>query len=193
MWHFLWFFWVRPLPPFKWHPQFSVKLKGLKIVHILTSRNCHFRLFLGGFLTSDDMQHDASNSIWFLLKYQEIVKIGPEISLAHFVRFFVYALLHLMSYAPKFCRMKDLMKIYICGKFHQYSICGCGAKRILDWVSIHEMAPFYGVWGPYFLKYCSILLKCWREVVFNKPNSVFKKSFKILNFSLNEKHPKFTV
>ena len=109
-----------------------MKIKGLNIVHILTSRKCHFRLFLGGFLTSDDMQDDESNSTWFLWKYQEMVKIGPEISLAHFVSFFVYALLHLMSYAPKFCRMKDLIKIYTCGKFHQYSICGCEVTRILD-------------------------------------------------------------
>ena len=40
--------------------------------------------------------------------------------LAHLENFFVYALLHSMSYAPKFCQMKDLNKIYICGKFHQY-------------------------------------------------------------------------
>ena len=49
--------------------------------------------------------------------------------LAHFESFFVYALLHPMSCAPRFCQMKDLSKIYICGKFHQYSICGCEVKK----------------------------------------------------------------
>ena len=59
-----------------------------------TSRNCHFRLFLGGFLISDDMKDDALDSLWFLFKYYEMVEIGPKIFLAHFVSFFVYALLH---------------------------------------------------------------------------------------------------
>ena len=31
-----------------------------------------------------------------------MVKIGPKIFLAHFVSFFVYALLHIMSYAHDF-------------------------------------------------------------------------------------------
>ena len=38
--------------------------------------------------------------------------------LAHVRRFFVYPLIHPMSYAPKFCQMKDLIKIHICGKFY---------------------------------------------------------------------------
>ena len=41
---------------------------------------------------------------------------------------FFYALLHPMSYVPRFCQMKYIVKIYICGKFHQYSICGCEVK-----------------------------------------------------------------
>ena len=56
---------------------------------------------MGGFLSSDDMQDDASDRIRFLLNYLEMVKIGPKIFLAHFVRFFVYALLHLMSLAKR--------------------------------------------------------------------------------------------
>ena len=31
----------------------------------------------------------------------------------HFVSFLVSALLHLMSYPPRFCQMKDVIKIYI--------------------------------------------------------------------------------
>ena len=57
-------------------------------------------------LNSDDMQDDASD-----------------------MPFFVYAFLHPMSYTPRFFQVKDIIKIYICGKFHQYSICGCGVKK----------------------------------------------------------------
>ena len=54
-------------------------------------------------------------------------------------------------------------------------------------------ALFGAFLGPYSPKYCSILLKFWPEIVSNKTNTVFKKSFKILNFSLYGRHPKFTV
>ena len=40
--------------------------------------------------------------------------------------FFVYALLHPMTFdTHRFFQMKNLVKIDICDKFHQYSICGC--------------------------------------------------------------------
>ena len=55
------------------------------------------------------------------------------------------------------------------------------------------MAPFWGILSRYSPKYCSILLKFWPEVVSIKINTVFEKSFKVLNFSLNETHPNFTV
>ena len=58
-----------------------------------------------------------------------MVKIGLKTFLAHFVSFLVYALLHPMIYAPRFFQMKDLIKICICGKFHQYSISGCEVKN----------------------------------------------------------------
>ena len=70
--------------------------------------------------------------------------------MAHLDSFFVYALLYPMSCAPKFCQMKDLIKIYICGKFHQYGICSCKGKnfqRFSYWLSIHEMVPFLGFWA----------------------------------------------
>ena len=31
--------------------------------------------------------------------------------------FFVYTLLHSVSYAQRFCQMKDLIQIYVCDKF----------------------------------------------------------------------------
>ena len=73
--------------------------------------------------------------------------------------FFVYALLHLMNCTPRFCQMKDLFKIYICGRFHQYSICGCEIKIFK--VSCIESAsmkwPLIGFFGPYSPNYCFIL------------------------------------
>ena len=36
--------------------------------------------------------------------------------LAHFERVFFDALLHPMSYTSRFCQLKDLVKIHICGK-----------------------------------------------------------------------------
>ena len=82
-----------------------------------------------------------------------MVKIGAKNGfLAHFVSFnFVYAPLHPMSYAPRFCQMKDVIKIYIYGKFHQYSICGCKVKNFQSFshrLSLHEMVPFGVFFGP---------------------------------------------
>ena len=54
----------------------------------------------------------------------------------------------------RFCQIKeDLMKIYICGNFHQCRIFGCEVKRFFlsYWFSSHEMAPFGGFWA----------LTCW--------------------------------
>ena len=66
--------------------------------------------------------------------------------LSHFGSFFC---LRSMNYTPRFCQMKDLINTYICGKFHQYSICGWEIKNFqsfLYWFSIHEMASFWVFW-----------------------------------------------
>ena len=63
----------------------------------------------------------------FCLSIKKCAKLGQN-SLAHFVSFFIYALLDLMGYSPRFRQMKDLIKIYICGKFNHYSICGCEVR-----------------------------------------------------------------
>ena len=68
------------------------------------------------------MQDDASDSLRVLLKFYKNF-------LAHFLRAFVFPLLHAMSYVARFCQMKDLIKIYIGGKFHKYSNCGCEVKK----------------------------------------------------------------
>ena len=49
------------------------------------------------------------------------------------------------------------------------------------------MASFLGFLDPYSLKYYPILLKFWLEVVSDKTNTFFEKSFKILDFGLNER------
>ena len=116
--------------------------------------------------------------------------------LAHLESFFVYTLLHSMSQATKSCQMKDLIKIYICGKFHQYSICGCEGKSFQNfsyWFSIHKMAPFFEFWA---LTPPNIVRSCWnfeQRKFSNKTKTVFEKSFKILNFGPNGTHLKFTV
>ena len=43
----------------------------------------------------------------------------------------------------KFCKMKVLTKMYICGKFHQHSICACKGKNQNSW-----NGPFLGGFGP---------------------------------------------
>ena len=55
------------------------------------------------------------------------------------------------------------------------------------------MDPFWDFLCPYSPKYCLILLKLWTYVVSNKENTVFEKSFKILNFGSNGMQLKFTV
>ena len=60
-----------------------------------------------------------------------MVKIGPQNFWVHFGSFLVYALLHLMTYAPRFCQIKDLIKKYICGNFPHYGISDCEVKIFL--------------------------------------------------------------
>ena len=78
-----------------------------------------------------------------------MVKIRSTIFLAYFA----YALLQIMSYAPRFCQMKDLVKIYICGKFYQYSICGCDVKNFHKVFCIDSASmkwPLFEFFGHFF-------------------------------------------
>ena len=59
-----------------------------------------------------------------------ILKKGSKLSkktgfVGHFLRFFVYALLRLLCYAPIFSQMKGVIEIHNPGKFHHYTISGC--------------------------------------------------------------------
>ena len=53
-------------------------------------------------------------------------KLGKKTGfVGHFLRFFVYALLRPLCYAPIFYQMKGVIEIHNPGKFHHYTICGC--------------------------------------------------------------------
>ena len=99
-------------------------------------------------LTIDDLQDDASDMLRFLLNYEKWLKLGQKTYiLVYFEMFLVYFLLLPKSYAPRFCQIKDLIKIHVPGKFHQYSICGCEVKIFQSFsyvFSIDEIAPFWG-------------------------------------------------
>ena len=88
-----------------------------------------------------------------------------------------------MNYTPRFCQIKDLIKIYICGKFHQYSICSCEIKKFQSFLCIDSVSmkwPLFELFGPYIPYYCSILLKFWPDVV-----QLDKHIWKILQNSEN--------
>ena len=110
------------------------------------------------------------NFAWWCIRYATVFieVLGNGQSQAKKLSFSFYTFLYPVSYAPRFCQMKDLIKVYICGKFHQYSTCGCEIKNFESfsyWFSIHEMAPFGGFWAltptnivQSIVKYCSNIL-----------------------------------
>ena len=69
--------------------------------------------------------------------------------------FFIFALLHPMNYTPRFCLMKNVIKIYVSGTFHQYSICGCEIKMFQRFLCIDsasmKLAPFWVIWPIFAL------------------------------------------
>ena len=70
-----------------------------------TSINCDFGLLLGRFLWPKKIQTGAGKHLlyfyWSIKKWSKCGQITDL--LAHFVVFFVYALLHPMNYTPRFC------------------------------------------------------------------------------------------
>ena len=93
--------------------------------------------------------------------------------------FFIDALLHLISYVPRFCKFKDLVSSvasfintgYLVAKFKAF----CIDSPSMKWL--------------YSPKYFSVLLKFWLEVVSNKTDTV-SKVHQNFEFWLNSKAPK---
>ena len=103
-----------------------------------TSRKYQFRLLLGVFL--DITPRNVVQLVWNFDQWCNAKVMRPIIDifysildkrsklvqksgfLAHSKRFFVYALLHLMSYAPNFCQIKCLIELHNCSKFYYLKI-----------------------------------------------------------------------
>ena len=71
--------------------------------------------------------------------------------------FFVYTILHTVSYVLIFCRIKDLMKIYNGG----ISICGSQVKNFCTNAVFIEWSFFGGGWGREF---GPLLLHIWSNM-----------------------------
>ena len=121
-----------------------VILEFLNFECFRTSRNYHFRLLLCGVLAiiPPDVVKIWNINQWCNVLYgiryatilivilQKWLKMGSKaLFLAHFDRFVVYVLLCPIIYALRVWKMKNLIEIHICGKFHQYSIRGCQVFR----------------------------------------------------------------
>ena len=121
-------------------------------------------------------------------------KLGQKTCfLAHFEGSFVYALLRPMSYAPRFCQMKDLIKIYICSNFHQKSICSREVKvKILQsnefqlkWngLKVYSFGPFWALFtggNPKILLKTKISAKTTSFGISNNIDPRSKKNQRIL-------------
>ena len=126
-------------------------------------------------------------------KWSKIRQKNP-VFLGYFEKFFVYALLLPMSYAPIFKQIWGLVKIHNRGKFGCIAFLGEVKNfQIFSYrFSIHETAFLGRFQGPSSLKYGLILRKLRPEVVFKQTKTVFEKSFKTLHFSKNGTNSKFT-
>ena len=104
--------------------------------------------------------------------------------LAHFEIFCLCPLTPWVT--PQFLsQMKGLTKIYNCGRFHLYSICGCqviNVQMLLRQCSTLDIVPF-GFFGGLFLPQVWIdLAELSADVVPHKINSVFEEISKFSFF-----------
>ena len=112
-------------------------------------------------------------------KYSQKLSQKP-VFLAYFKRFFVF--LRHLNYALIFQKIKKFIKVHICGKFCQYSNCGCQVnpfESFAQQINIHA--------GP---KYGQILLKFFLEVTFQQTKTLLEELLKNLNFFGNRTNPK---
>ena len=81
------------------------------------------RSSLDKIFSSDPLQGIVSHMSRFLMQSENSSKLSQNTHfLAHFWRFFVYALLRPMSHASIFFQIEGLIKIHYRNKFH--SVCG---------------------------------------------------------------------
>ena len=121
--------------------------------------------------TSHAIQGNELHMLRFLMQPKYMSKLSQKLNffLPYFKRLFVYALLHPLSSTLIFCKLKDLIKVHNCGKFHLYSVCGCQVKNFQSFsckIRIHTGPIFEGLLGPCSPKNGLILLKFALEVVF---------------------------
>ena len=137
---------------FDWHPQFSVNERcsgGTHTGHVLLIRNLQFSSFKfwNFFVPAETVVLRCFwVDFWQELQKQRTFLTSDD---KHDDASDIVQVFEVFSF----------IKIYICGKFHQYSICGCEVKDFqgfLYWFSIHEMAPFCDFLGPFSPKYCLI-------------------------------------
>ena len=76
--------------------------------------------------------------------------------------FFDHAQLSPVVDAPILCQMKGLVEIHKCGKFHEYTICGCQVVSV-EMFTDQQKVLFLGAFGWFFghnsPKYCQIDFK----------------------------------
>ena len=120
---------------------------------------------------------------------EKFLRIKPKTDfVGHSKTLFVYVLFCPMIYAPTFWQIKDLMKIHKHGTFHQYSDCGCQAKKFQSFayqVSIHEMSLFGIFFGSLLSQTCLILLILSPEILYKQAKTLVKLSIKNTNFCGN--------
>ena len=112
-------------------------------------------------------------------KYSQKLSQKPAF-LAYSQRFFVF--LRRLNNALIFQKIKNLIKVHNCGKFHQYSNCGCQVNPFQSFeyqINIHAV-PKYG----------QILLKFALEVTFQQTKTLFEERLKNMNFFANRTDPK---
>ena len=89
--------------------------------------------------------------------------------------FFVMFYCTLWVMPQNFSKWKTLLRyIYVLSVINIAFVEIKNFQSLLYCFKIHEMFPFWRFLGPYFPKYCSILLKFSPELVSNKINTVWK-------------------
>ena len=127
-----------------------------------------------------------------MLQFREVFRNGLNWT----KKMIFWFILHLMSTSQNFAKYRTLLRYISEVSFISvaYAVVKWKILKVFCIDSVSMKCPlFCDFLRPYSPKYCLILLKLWPLVVSNKKKTVFKKSFKILNFGSNGMQLKFTV